>query len=151
VTLQAQKDLKVRVKNNETVSIGSNETVYIGGNRSVTIDKGDDNLELKHGNQSVRIKEGDQSVKLDMGSVALDVAMGNVSFKADLGAITLEAMQSITLKVGNNSITIDQTGVSIQGLTVQAQAQLMASVTGLLTKIGGDAMLTLKGGLTMLN
>ncbi len=142
VSFQAQKDLKVRVKNNETASIGGSRTTYIGQDRSTTIDKGDDTLELKHGSRSVRIKEGSLSTRLDMG---------DVSVKADLGGITLEAMQSITLKVGDNSITIDQTGISIKGMMIQAEAELIAALKGALTQINADALLTLKGGLMTLN
>ena len=79
------------------------------------------------------------------------VSTGNYDLKVSLGTITMEAMQSITLKVGQNSLVIDQTGVTIKGLMTSVQGQVQTEVKGLMTKVGGDAMLTLKGGITMIN
>jgi len=70
--------------------------------------------------------------------------MGNQSTKLNMGASSTEAMQSITLKVGQNSIVIDQTGVTIKGtmITIEGQA---------ITQVKGDGLLILKGGLVMIN
>jgi type VI secretion system secreted protein VgrG len=68
-----------------------------------------------------------------------------------MGASSTEAMQSITLKVGQNSITIDQTGVTIKGMLISIQADLQAQVKGTMTQINGDAMLQMQGGITMIN
>jgi type VI secretion system secreted protein VgrG len=76
--------------------------------------------------------------------------MGNQTTKLSLGSSSTEAMQSITLKVGGNSITIDQTGITIKGLMVSIEGQTQTQVKGLMTQINGDAMLQLKGGITMI-
>jgi type VI secretion system secreted protein VgrG len=60
-------------------------------------------------------------------------------------------MQSITLTVGGNSITIDQTGVTIKGIMVSVQGQATAELKSPMTTVNGDGMLTLKGGITMIN
>ena len=62
-----------------------------------------------------------------------------------------EAMQAIELKVGANSIKIDQTGVTIKGLMVKIEGTTMTQIKAPMTQVNGDAMLTLKGGLTMIN
>ena len=71
--------------------------------------------------------------------------------KVSAGAITMEAMQSITLKVGQSTLVLDQKGVTIKGMMMSVQGQMQTEVKGLMTKVGGDAMLTLKGGITMIN
>jgi type VI secretion system secreted protein VgrG len=60
-------------------------------------------------------------------------------------------MQSITLKVGQNNLKIDQTGVAINGVMIKIAGQAMAQVKSPMTTVSGDGMLTLKGGIMMLN
>jgi type VI secretion system secreted protein VgrG len=86
-----------------------------------------------------------------MGNYDLKVSLGNVTVKAGVGSISMEATQSIALKVGGNSITIDQTGVTIKGMMVSVAGTVSTEVKGLMTKVGGDVMLTLKGAITMIN
>ncbi|HXQ27848.1 MAG TPA: hypothetical protein VN848_01150, partial [Gemmatimonadales bacterium] len=71
--------------------------------------------------------------------------------KASVGKISFEAMQGIELKVGDNSITIDPTGVTIKGMMVSVQGEVQTELKGVMTSVGGDGMLTLKGGITMIN
>jgi type VI secretion system secreted protein VgrG len=59
-------------------------------------------------------------------------------------------MQSITLKVGQNSITIDQTGVTIKGMMVSIEGQVQTTVKGLMTQVQGSAMTQIQGGITMI-
>ena len=40
-----------------------------------------------------------------------------------LGSITMEAMQSITLKVGQSSVKIDQMGVTIKGMMIKIEGR----------------------------
>jgi len=77
--------------------------------------------------------------------------MGNLSTKASLGQISEDAMQSITMTVGENSITIDQTGITISGLMIKIQGQVMAQTEAPMVQVSGDGMLTLKGGIVMIN
>jgi type VI secretion system secreted protein VgrG len=60
-------------------------------------------------------------------------------------------MQSIELKVGGNSIKIDQTGITIKGMMVKVEGEIQTSIKGAMTQVNGDAMLQLKGGVTMIN
>jgi type VI secretion system secreted protein VgrG len=76
--------------------------------------------------------------------------MGNLSTKLDMGSSSLEAMQSIELKVGQNSLTIDQTGIKLSGMQIQIEGQLSAQLKGAMTTVQGSGMLTLNGGVTMI-
>jgi len=53
--------------------------------------------------------------------------------------------------VGQSSIKIDQTGVTIKGMKVKLDGQIQTEVKGMMTQVKGDAMLTVKGGITMIN
>ena len=72
------------------------------------------------------------------------IEQGNDSLKIDMGSHTTEAMQKIELKVGQNSITIDQSGITIKGLMVKIQAQTI-------TEVKGSAMVKIQGGIVLVN
>jgi type VI secretion system secreted protein VgrG len=135
------------VFNNQTISVGTNlsrgsQTVKIYKDQKTTLEIGDQNTVLKMGSQQTTLKMGDQSVTLEMGDKTV---------KLNLGKSTEEAMQGIELKVGQSSIKVDQTGVTIKGLMIKIEGQLMTEVKGLMTKVDGTAMLMAKGGITMIN
>jgi type VI secretion system secreted protein VgrG len=142
----------------ETIQTG-NETVTVSkGNRSVTISEGNESLSVAqgtrsdtvYGNDSLEIQNGNRAVKIDMGNDSLELSMGNQTTKLDLGAASTEAMQSITLKVGQNSITINQEGITIQGMMVSVKGQVQTQVQGLMVQVSGSAMTQISGGITMI-
>ena len=142
VTVKQGDDAHVVTQGKRTVTVQADDTHEIKqGNRSVLIDQGNDSEEIKMGNRDV---------KIDMGNDSLEISMGNQTTKLDLGASSTEAMQSITLKVGQNSITIDQTGVTIKGMMVTIQGQVQTQVKGLMVQVSADAMLQAKGAITMI-
>ena len=166
IYVHAEKDRNMVVENNETLKIGSpqaadgsltteiykDETRTIKtGNQTLTIEQGNQSTTLNMGDQSTQLKMGNQSTKLDMGNQSTKLSMGNQDTKLDLGAATTEAMQSITLKVGQSSITIDQMGVTIKGMMISVQAQIQAEVKGLMTNVNADAINTVKGAIVMIN
>jgi type VI secretion system secreted protein VgrG len=177
VFLHAQKDLTTEVENDQilivdhdrTVTVKGKETVTIKGDRAHEVTEGNESLVIKQGNQSIEvdtgnqatlIKTGNQTIELSMGNQtttldtgnqSTDAKLGNITIKADVGAITLQALQSITLKVGANSLTISPTGVEIKGMMVSIEGQMQTEVKGLMTTTSGTAMLTLKGAITMIN
>ena len=54
-------------------------------------------------------------------------------------------------KKRDGSIKIDPSGVTIKGPMIKVQGTAMAEVKAPLTTVKADAMLTLKGGITMIN
>jgi len=140
IRMHAQKDHLVTILNDQTGSVGANQTWTVKDDRSWTI---------KQGNDYLNVKQGNLGIDVDMGNYNLDVKMGNISVKADLGSITVEAMQSITLKVGESSVKLDQMGVTIKGMMIQIEGQVQTQVKGVMTQVTGDAMLQLSGGIIM--
>lgn len=141
VLLHAQKDLETTVENNQALTVMCDRTVGVRGKETLTI-KMDRTHEVTEGNDSLTVKQGNLSTVVEMGDVTL---------KADLGSVTVEAMQSITLKVGESSVTVNQQGVTIKGMTLSIEGMLSTEVKGAMTQVNGSAMLTLKGGIMMIN
>ncbi|MGH8548401.1 MAG: type VI secretion system Vgr family protein [Methylococcales bacterium] len=149
IYLHAEKNFDQVTENNHTLKIGFDKsdpgdlTVDIYKNRSTTIDQGNDTL---------TIKTGDQAVTLDKGNQAITLSRGNHTLKIAAGKSTVEAMQSIELKVGSNSIKIDQSGITIKGIMIkiEASAMLEAKASAMGT-VDGGGMLTVKGGVVMIN
>jgi len=142
--MRAQKDMAVRVENNDDLKVMNDQTITITNNRTEVVQKGNEKITIQQGNRDVTISQGNESLTISMGNDTLKISMGNQSTKLDLGASTTEAMQSITLKVGQNSIVIDQTGVTIKGIMITVEGQAI-------TQVKGDGLLILKGGLVMIN
>jgi type VI secretion system secreted protein VgrG len=60
-------------------------------------------------------------------------------------------MQSIEFKVGQSSIKIDQSGVTIKGAMVKLEGEMLVeSKSGLMHTVEGSAMLKLNGGGVMI-
>ncbi len=166
VYFHAEKDFNRVVENNDTLKVGSSkapdgsQTVEIWKNRTETVKTGDEKVTIEKGNRTVQVdtgndkhqvKKGNREVLIDMGNDSLKISMGNQTTKLDLGKSETEAMQSIELKVGQSSVKIDQTGVTIKGMMIKVEGTMMTQVKGMMTQVNGDAMLTVKGGITMIN
>jgi type VI secretion system secreted protein VgrG len=159
IYLHAEKNLDVVVENNETRKVGFDKK-----------DKGDQVIEIynaqelkvglgsKMGGRTTTVqmddtstvKQGNRSATIEMGNDALTIKMGNQTTKLNLGKSDTEAMQSITLKVGQSSIKVDQMGVTIKGMVVTVEGQIQTNIKGLMTDVKGTAMLTAGGAITMI-
>jgi len=175
---QAQKDLTVSVKNDEkrtvlhdrtteiknhdtrTVKEGDDTTTIEKGKQTVTVKQGHQDISIDTGNQTVTIKTGNQVVKLDkgnqevtlkMGNQTTKVDMGNITLKAGLGKVTIEAMQGIEFKVGQSTMKLDQTGVTVGGMMLKLEGKVQTELKGVMTTVKGDGMLMVKGGVAMIN
>jgi type VI secretion system secreted protein VgrG len=132
-----------KVKSDDTLQVEGNNTITITGNRALTI---------KQGNETIKLDSGNQSVTLSMGNRETKIEMGNDTTKLSLGASTTEAMQSIELKVGANSIKVDQTGITLKGMMLKLEGEMMVTVKGgMMVQVSADGMLVLKGGIAMIN
>jgi type VI secretion system secreted protein VgrG len=167
IFVHAQKDLTTEVEHDESLTVDNcrvvlvkvDETITVQGKQTITVTKdhtfevtqGNFKSTIDKGNSTYEVSTGNHSMTVDTGNHDLKVSLGNITVKAAAGSISVEALQSITLKVGQNSLTIDQTGVTIKGMMTSIQAQMQAELKGLMTSVNGSAMLTLKGGITMIN
>ena len=161
-SVQAQKHLKTLVlKGDETRDIKE-------GHRTTTIDKGDETMAVKTGKRTTTIKaneiltvedgnrestvsKGNETLTVSMGNRLTAVKMGNDKLSIDLGKQETEAMQSIELKVGANSIKIDQMGITLKGLMIKIEASATLQTKGLLVQQEASTMHVLKGAMVMIN
>jgi type VI secretion system secreted protein VgrG len=161
VVFQAQRDFLGVIKHDSTLTVKE-------GNQTVTVEKGDQSLTISKGkltitveqNHATTVKQGDMTTEVKTGKFSLEAskdvalksktakmlleAMADISVKSSSGKIEISAPMSIELKCGGSSIKISPTGVEITGPQFKASGSAMAEVSG-----GG--MLTLKGGVVMIN
>jgi type VI secretion system secreted protein VgrG len=181
VRLQSEKNYTQVIKNNATVIIGVDKqdpgdlTQTIQHTKTETIKKGDHLLKVEEGNQNIFVKSdhtetiegkatqtitknytqivktGDVMRKVSSGSEALMIAKGDLDFKTTAGSTSITAGKEIKLSVGANSIIIDNSGITINGTMITLQGKATVDVKSAMTTVSGDGMLTLKGGMTMIN
>lgn len=156
VHFQSQKDYQMVVKDSAQIRIGLEDNIDVAaheveeaslhqtvkqhvteivqeGNKSELIDQGTLDLTV----------EGDVTEIVRSGNMTTDVQSGSIDVTA-ARSISMTATDSITLTVGQSSIEITPTGVTISGAT-------SVDVGALNTTVKGEAMLTLRGGLTKIN
>jgi type VI secretion system secreted protein VgrG len=157
-TVDKDETLTVTGKRVETITGDDTLTIKDGdakhtvqsGKYAFTV-KGNRDVVVQDGNDSTKVQKGNQSTEIGMGNMQSQVKMGNVTMKVDLGKISYESMAGIELKVGANSIKIDQSGVTIKGLKVSVEGSVMTEVKAPLTTVKADGIMTVKGAITMIN
>ena len=102
VFFHAQKDYTKVVLNNEVVTV--------------------------HKDTTTTVETGDRRVSVSQGGDTLTVTAGDHTITVSAGTSSVTAAQSITLSVGANSVKIDNTGVTINGIMVSLQSQATMSL-----------------------
>lgn len=155
VYIHAEKDYNRVVENSETIKIGSDQadegsqTLDIYKDRTTTLETGNDTLTISEGDDTKTISSGDHTLDISSGSSTMTTG---TSISVDAGStIDMEAATSITLKVGSNSIKIDNSGITVKGTMIKIEGTATAEMKSPATTVKGDGMLTLKGGVTMIN
>ncbi len=147
-TVKIDHDQNITVKNDQTVAVKHDQTLTVDNDRSLTVTN-NETITVK-GKRSTTIT-GDNTTEIQSGNEKLTVDTGNITIDAQAGAVKITAVQSIELTVGSNTVKIDPSGVSINGTMVKVAGTAMLDMKAPLTTLKGDGMLTLKGGLTMIN
>ena len=142
VYMEAGKDHNFVIHNDQSGKIENNQSLEVKNDRDITITDGNETVTLNSGNQSISVDKGNQSISVSKGNQSVDIG-GKQTVKVT-GAISITSSKSIELKVGGNSIKIEQSGITIKGIQLSCKADATAEVKA-------SAMLTLKGGLTKIN
>jgi type VI secretion system secreted protein VgrG len=161
IYFHAEKDFKRVVENNDVLEVGASKKK--DGDRTITVFNDHKETigcsQAKSGSRTLTVwkddtttvKTGNQKTTIEKGNAALEVKMGNQTIKIAMGKQATEAMQAIELKVGSNSIKVDQTGVTITGMMVKVEGKVMTEVkSGAMATIDGGGMLQAKAGITMI-
>jgi type VI secretion system secreted protein VgrG len=150
IHLQAEKDLTLLVKNDRTETVKRHRTEKVDGKHTETV-KLDRSATITQGNESLLVKMGNMDTKVDMGNQDTLVKMGNITTKASLGKIEIEAMQSITLTCGGSKIHMTPMGIEMEAMMITVKASLNLQTEGLMATHKASAIMTIKGGLVMIN
>jgi type VI secretion system secreted protein VgrG len=158
MNVQAQKDRTTLIKNDDTSTTKGNMSETITGNVSTTISQGDHSHTVSAGkrtttiqqNEALTVNQGDMSTQVSVGSSSTSIPAGNYTLETTAGQVSVTAGTSITLTVGANSIKIDQTGVTINGMMITAKAQVQLQASALMTQVSGSAMTQITGGIIMI-
>lgn len=137
VWLYTDRNFEREVQNDELGHIFGNQTIEIEKDQTLTV----------HQNRMTTI---DQDETNDITGKRTTTVTGKSLH---------ESMQEIELKVGPSSIKLTMSGIEITAPTIKISADAtldmkagaMATLKSPMTEVGGDAMLTLKGGLVMIN
>jgi len=140
VYLQAERDHEVLVKHDQTVTVKHDQTLTVDNCRVVHVKK-DETITVGN-NRSATITQGNDSLTVSRGNLKIDVT---------LGAIAISAMQSIELKVGETSVKLDPTGVTINGMLLNFKAGAMLQTQAPMTQLKSDAVTIVKAGIILLN
>jgi type VI secretion system secreted protein VgrG len=192
VFMQAERNHHRNVKASENITIGGVQTVTIGGGQhtqiamdpkyaespvtySLETGNGDAKVNIDEGQYTLVVKndvgvlstDGDMVLEVSKGSMFLNADQGKIDVTASQSEINLKAQTSIVLKVLQNSLKIDTTGitltvgqstiqltqqgVTIKGLTLSNQGTTQAEFTAPMTTVSADGVLTLQGALTKIN
>jgi type VI secretion system secreted protein VgrG len=101
VFAQAEKDLEVLVKNDESRDVQHDRTTTIKNHDTRTVKEGNDEHTVEKGNQSVKVSKGNQTITVSEGDQTVEVAKGKQT-------VTVQDNQTITVKQGNRAVTLDK-------------------------------------------
>ena len=176
IFLHAERDMKTRIRHqeshhvgldrelivhgNETRTVDKDEKIAIHGNETKTIDK-DDTVTI-HGSKTVTIDKdetrntkGNVTIKADAnhdekvkGNYSLDVT-GKLSIKAN--QIEIEGQLGITLKVGGSTIKIDPMQIKSEAMMIGIAAQIQTEIKGLMISVQASALTQVKGAIVLIN
>jgi type VI secretion system secreted protein VgrG len=141
IFIQAQKDANVVIKNNETRKVGfdkkdkGNQTVDIYQDRTVTLDQGNDKLQVKTGNRTLLVDTGNDTYTV-AGTRDVKVTKKETHTNED------EFVQKVTK---NYTLTIDgDLAITVTGkVTFKSTGDMLLQSTGKLdAKATGDLSTT---------
>lgn len=161
VYFHAERDFTRVVENNDSLKVGfdkkdqGNQTVDIYNDRTVTLDQGNDKLQVKVGDRTVLVDQGDLALVVDKGKRTeqiegndeltirsgnhqttvnkgddkLTVSKGNHSITVSAGKSTIQAAQEIVLKVGGSSIKITPQEIALSAPKIKISGDLAVDIS----------------------
>ncbi len=152
-TLTVDNCRMVTIKQNETVDIQNNQTITVKQDRALTVTKGNSTFDVATGNHTVTIDKGDQSVTISKGNSTFEVSAGNhtetidkgnYTINVNAGQMSITAKQSLSITVGQSSIQLSPSAITISAPQVKVTGQMQGV-------FDGGMGLALKGGMVKIN
>ncbi|MGE4481443.1 type VI secretion system Vgr family protein [Acidocella sp.] len=148
VYLHAEKDLNIEVENNRNVTVTKDETVQIDGKKTDTV-KQDYATTVSEGNKTTTVSQGNESLDVTEGTIT-HTAGQSITLKVGGNSIKIDT-SSITLTVGESTVKLTASEVDVTSMQVNVTGQTQTAVKGAIVQVTGDGMLELKGAMTMIN
>jgi len=114
IFVQAEKDSRRLVKNDEEGEIQANQRQLIKLDRVITVSDGNESISVSKGNRRLSVKK---------------------TISTDAQDILIEAKSSIELKVGSSSIKMSPGGIIIDAISVDVKGAAIVTVEGGIVKI----------------
>ncbi len=143
--VHAQRDWTQRVRRNQTRHVGQDEETKIGQDRKKEIGR-DEWIQVK-GKRDTKITVDEM---LDITGLR-DTKIAKTETLVVQQAIKFESKAKIEIIVGSSKITLDHSGVKIEGLTLTHEASTTFDMKGLKTSVKGTAMVDVDGAIITLN
>jgi len=168
VFIQANKDMKTLIKNNNTIEITKDcSTTVSEGNTLLEIKKGyrqskiygDDKLSISDGGLSINIEKGKRETTIK-GNDTLTLQSGNLEINVESGTCATNSPKSIALTVGSSSLKIESSsiiltvgstsiklessGITLTSPKVSIQGTSQVSIQGAMVTISGDTQAEIK-------
>ena len=151
--IHAEKDLNTRVRHNETHHVGRNVEIKVGKSRQEEVGENETILikqnrkEEVKGTETIKVVK-DRDVKIDSN----DTLKVKKKIVIDAGdSIEITAKNKITIKVGKTSITLDPASLKMVTTLLDMKGKATAKLSAGKTEVEGQALLTAKGAMVMIN
>ena len=182
ITIEKGDRERTVTKGNDSLTVSTGKrTVEVKADYSVTVQEGNRTITVSKGNDTHAVSTGNREVKVDTGNDTLTVAQGNLKIDGTAVTALVQAGQSITLKVGGNTIVIDTNGIKITvgGSTMEFTSSSIAAkstqvkiegtetkvlatnltlsgdtqakLAGAMVEVAGSGMTKISGGMVMIN
>lgn len=164
VYVQAQRDMNRVVKNDDTLKVGfdtmdkGDQTIDVYNDRTVTVDQGNEKLQVKTGDRTVLVDTGNETHEVagtrDVTVTGAETRTNSDNFTQTVdkdysltvqGNLTIDVTGTVTIKAGK---TLDMS--SGQAMTLKSDADLTAKASGSLTN-EASSDLTNKAGTSLTN
>jgi len=152
ILIHSENDFVREVENNDALKVGfdkqspGDQTIDIFNNQVVNI--GDDAAD--DGSQTVTVKSN-RTVTLNEGDDGLTITQGDWNVSLAAGSATISAAQQIVLKVGSTQLTLNASGITLQGTNVEIDADGSFVTKAAEIQEEASASMTLKGGVVQIN
>ncbi|MEH3148517.1 MAG: hypothetical protein PGN34_25075, partial [Methylobacterium frigidaeris] len=127
------------------------QTLTIKNDRTETVQEGNEKVTVSKGNRTLTVSAGNDTTEVTSGNYTVKLGSGNAVHQCDAGSITLQAAQSITLKVGENTIVVNQTGITLTAIQITLKADAKIQANGAMVNVDGSGMVQVTGGLVTIN
>ncbi len=146
---------------NRTINVntGNDEHNILTGNRTVNINTGDDTLSILTGKRTVNVNAGNEALNVLTGTKTdsikgpYDITVQSDKFHVKCGGseLTMKLDGTVTVKGAGGTITIDSTGIKIEGQTIKSAATTANDTSGAMVSSVATASNTIKGAMVLLN